>query len=518
MKNRSIIIRALGIALISIPAITYADCTSCDDQFTSRSSFFIEPLFHSVFPEMVSGFRFERVHAREHEDDDCFPWAFQLALVGGVSNVSDTYFLPFGRESLIIGEQPSTAPDNQMPDVLAQQLGIQTKEGTFYSRIGFAPKQTAIALGFLVRASFWRDHDSRRGFFIEASAPLTHVKNDLHMEERVINDGGGVAAPESDDVVFVANATEAFRQASWAFSKIDGAQSKTGIGDAEIKIGYEWLDHAPCHMETYFGLLLPFGNNQKAEYMFEPVVGFGGHFGWMFGSGLGIEVWKDEATEGTLRVEQATHSQYLMKRNQHRTFDLANKPWSRFMQVYANEQQATEAFNTNSIDLATPGVNMFTREFEVTPGFMLNTNTAIVYYRSCWHLEAGYNFFAKQAECIQLACDWTDPVALKHYNGVGLTTTTRNITGDVFLTDEFQHLAIPLEDYDQAVIPENLLDINSASAPSILAHTMYGALGQRWDHCEYPMMFDIGASYMFGHNSNATPRRWLVWAKFGVSL
>ena len=523
MKNRARITGVAALLFMTTPLSLFADCSSSNDQFTSRSAFFVEPLFHSVFPEMVSGFRFERVHARNQTNEyPCshkgFPWAFQLALVGGVSNISDSYFLPPHRTSLIIGEQPSTAPDNEMPDVLAQQLGIKTKEGTFYSRIALCPKQTAIALGFLVRASFWRNDETRKGFFIEASAPLTHVKNDLNFIERVINNGGGVAQPESDGVTFVANATQAFRQESWMYSKIDGAQTKTGIGDAELKIGYEWLDHAPCHLETYAGILLPLGNNQKAEYLFEPVVGFGGHFGWMFGSGLGIEVWKDEATEGTLRVEQATHSQFLFKRNQQRTFDLLNKPWSRFMQVYADEQQAQEALNTNSVDLATPGVNVFTREFEVTPGFMLNTNTAIVYYRCMWHLEAGYNFFAKQAESIELACDWDENVALKHYNGTGLTTTTRTISGDVFLTDEFNHLSIPLDDYEQAVISLDQLDINSASAPSVLAHTIYGAIGQRWDHCEYPVMFDIGASYMFGHNSNATPRRWLVWGKCGVSF
>lgn len=495
-------------------------CNSCSDQFVGRSYLFTQPPFHSVSPELISACRHERTIACEN----CCNGVIQLALLGGQTTDGNTmarYFMPFGEESLIVGEEVSGSPDDPIPNVYAQHIGIKTRQGTFLSRISLQPKQSVVGVGFEWRQSFWSNEETNRGFFIDILFPLLHMKNSVNFLERVIDDGGGVAAPEADNVTFVANATEAFNQPKWMAGKMGKSHGKTGIGDAEIKIGYEWLNHEPFHLETYVGVLLPFGNKQNGEYLFEPVLGFGGSFGMMFGSALGLQVWSDEENDRHLRIEQATHSQYLFSNNQIRSFDVMNKRWSRYMEVYENQNQAEQAAIIDSQYLATPGINVFTKKVEVTPGYSLNTTTAIVYYHKCWHLEAGYNFLAKQAECVELYCDWIEnTVAFKHALGAGQTTTTRNITGNLFLTDlnEPPCLAIPVDDYAEGTVSIADLDLNSASSPSLIMNTVYGTIGRRWDHCEYPVFIDFGASYSFAHNSNAVPSHWLAWGKIGISI
>lgn len=505
------------VGLIASPALI-GGCSSCDYQFSSHSYVFFQPQFHSASPELVSGFRHERVIAAE----DGKHGAFQIALFGGKTTNSDdlaTYLMPFSALTLTVGEQAAVSADDLTPNLYAPNFGIKTVSGTFLSKISMDPVQSTVGVGLNYRQSFWHNPEKGRGFWFEIIAPITHVKNTLNFYERVLDEGGGTAAP-AGGMTFVGNMEEAFHQESWTAGKIDGSQTKTKLADMEVKLGYEWLDNAPCHLETYIGVLLPFGNTPNAEYLFEPVAGFGKHFGILFGSALGIEIWSSDDNERSLRVEQATHSQYLFSRTQTRSFDLKYKPWSRYLPVYENQQEAQQAATIGSVYLSTPGINMFTRELDVKPGYSLNTNTALVYYHKQYHMEVGYNFFARQAECLELACEWNKEVALQHVIGAGNTTTVRDITGNFYLTDigNTHNTAIPLANYLQATIVEQDLDLNSAAVPSQLVNTVYGTLGKRWDNCRCPKFVDFGASYMFAHNNNATPCRWTIWGKAGISF
>lgn len=45
------------------------------------------------------------------------------------------------------------------------------------------------------------------------------------------------------------------------------AMKRTGLADMEVKLGYEWLQQEPCHLESYVGLILPTGNAPTGEYL-----------------------------------------------------------------------------------------------------------------------------------------------------------------------------------------------------------------------------------------------------------
>lgn len=526
--------RLLSVVLIMSIACNAAlaknSCAdSCDFEETSQTFLAIHPHFQSSSPEMVSAFRDDRLHVRE----DGRHGTIQFALFGSrTTNDEDLarYFFPFGKTELIVDERIEELRPGVEADLLALHFNIFTTNSNFSSKISIEPRQSVIGLGLHYRQSFARNEEKDRGFFFSFSTPITRVKNDLNFTEKVIEDGG--EPNEAADENVVANMKEAFNQKEWKFGKITTkSMTKTRLAAIEVKLGYEWLQHDPCHLESYIGVIIPTGNDPEGEFVFEPIVGYGKHTGVMFGSTFGIQIWDDEENDKHLRVEYANHSQYLFKREQTRSFDLKNKPWSRYQEVYADEDQAREATDPalpllRQATLATPGINVFTQKVDVTPGFSHNINSALVYTSKGFQGELGYNFFCQRSECVKLACPWKEGPALKHFEGQGQTNPLRDITGSRFREGQVRDLAgalppiipVSLANFEQSIIKETDLDLQSAATPCRLIHTVYGALGYRWDDREYPVFTNFGGSYTFSRNNNAVPRRWTIWGKFGFSF
>ena len=408
MKHNKLLLLIASIATVSL----LADCDrneSSELEATSKSTLTIHPLFVSQQPELVSGFRNDRNLTRE----DGWGGAFQAVLFGSLTGDSEDlaqYFFPDANESLIAANDgPPQQPGFKVKkNLLAQDFNVFTVNNNFESKITIEPQQSVIGLGLHVRQSFWKNHDRGRGFWFSFSAPIMHVKNDMNFCEFIINDGGG--ADEAANEVVVANMTEAFQQPAWKFGKIACAMKKTGLGDIEAKVGYEWLQHEPAHTETYIGLVIPTGNKNEGEFVFEPIVGRGKNWGLMFGSSLGLEIWTSDDGDKNIRYELVSHTEFLFKNKQTRSFDLKNRPWSRYLPVYASQEQAQAASlltpASHAQNASTPGINVFTQEVKVTPGLTHDINTAFVFTCRRFQAEVGYNFLAKRAEKVELECQW----------------------------------------------------------------------------------------------------------------
>lgn len=508
--------------------------TSCDCENTSRSYLAIRPMFLSSSPEKVSGFRSDRLHAKE----DGWHGTAEVALFGS-KTTNDLelarYFFPFCKTDLVAayydvdGTDPILPVNPKIPDLFTYHFNVITNE-YFRSEISIRPEQSVIGAGFQWRKSLGMNDDQTRGFFTSISFPIQRVSNNLNFKEDVINDGGGVAVVEGLNPV--ANMTEAFQQEAWDYGKIKiGSQSKTGVADIEFKVGYEWIQEEPFHLESYLGMVIPTGNKPNSKVIFEPVVGNGRHWGITLGNSLGIEIWRSQTADRSLRMEYAGHTQYLFRNTQCRSLDLVCKPWSRYISMYRNQDEAITAStfsNPRNILFATPGINILTMPIKVRPGFSHNMTTAGVFQSNGWRVEGGYNLYCRQSECIQLACPWQQGPAIKSFrvdggSAGGQTNPIRDITGNLRLDQTLINTTIgefprtALGDYKYNMITEDDLDLVSASSPSILTHTIYAAGGYTFD-CDYPTFFTVGGSYEFNQNNNAAPERWALWGKLGLSF
>lgn len=536
MKKNLLALLSIG-AISAMSTLADAKCSSssansnsCDHEATGKTTLAnTQPHFTSVTPELVSALRSDFNHARE----DGKAGAMQFVLFGSRStNKGDLarYFFPDAKEELVTVE---TGPDagkigfnEGKQDLLAQNFNIYTEDGDFKSTIKIAPQQSVVGLGLYYRQSFWKLHDRGRGFWLSLSAPITHMKNNMNLTEVIESDSPAnpLASPDA-----VNSMIAALNQPSWNFGKISTcAMKKTGLADIEFKIGYEWLQHEPAHMETYIGAILPTSNKQSGEYVFEPIIGRGKHAGLMFGSSLGIDIWENAGGDKMIRFELANHSEYQFDKHEVRSFDLKNKPWSRYIDLYASEEQAQEAaLNPGGFGqtLATPGINILTQKVKVTPGLVHDINSAFVFSVRKFEGEVGYNFFARRAECVKLACPWQEGPALKHFNGLGTTNPIRNIQGNPYLeqvvlnnNQDLPLIPVQLNKYSTSVIKENDLDMQSATTPCLLSNTLYATLGYRCDEREYPILGSVGGSYTFSKNNDAVLRRWTLWGKVGVAF
>jgi hypothetical protein len=520
---------------ISITAATlWGDCNDSSRlEATGKTTLAIHPLFVSQQPEMVSGFRSERSHAREEGRGGMFQAVFFGSRTTEGKDLA-RYFFFNGQDTLSAAEvgPVAGAAGFGTQNLLAQDFNVFTINGNFQSKITISPEQSVIGLGLHDRQSFWHNYDRGSGFWLSASTSIQHVKNMMNFQEFVINDGGGVNEAASDDAV--ANMTQAFSQSDWNYGKICAGSSmkKTGLADIEFKLGYEWLQLKPAHMESYIGVVIPTGNRNEAEYVFEPIVGRGKYAGLMFGSCLGLAIWDHETGDASIRYELAYHTEILFKRDQKRSFDLKNRPWSRYLPVYTSQDQAMEAaglaapLNQN---FATPGINVFTQELKVTPGLTQDINTAFVFNYKRFQGEVGYNFLAKRAENVEFDCPWPTTIALKHFLGAGQTNPIRTISGSPYYEQLVSSIpvapsaSVPLipvsvANYSMSIIQVSDIDLNSAATPAILSNTLYLTLGFDLEDREFPLFGNVGGSFTFSKNNDAVPRRWVLWAKMGLSF
>jgi len=436
-----------------------------------------------------------------------------------------SYFLPSCKNCLVTTEDLT----NQGADLLSSNFNIFTQGGDgltadapFESRTGFSAQQSTIGLGLHYKQGFCFNDDRTKWWYIDTNTPITHVKNTVILKETVIQTGGGVDTTASPNAV--ANMTQAFNQSDWCFGKINScAHTKTGLADIELKFGRQLMWYEEFNAAIYVGVLIPTGNKPNAHYVFEPIIGHGKHAGIMWGAEGGAQLWANCDNTWQLMLECDANAQYLFKNKQTRSFDLKLKPWSRYLAVYANQAQAAEAdalvttAPEQSFFLATPGINIFTQQVDVKPGFSCNATSALIVTSDCgFQGEAGYNFFARQAECVMLTCSWQQGPAIKALGGQGATNPYRNITPNTASNSGLNDVLLTA--YNTSLIQASDLDLQSAAHPCIISHTLYGSAGYKWNVFCLPIDFNIGGSYEFAGKTFAVMKRWTLWGKFGLAF
>ena len=478
-------------------------------------------------PERVSFFRNDLL-------DECqgFGGAIETIVYG--SQLTDEgslklarFFLPPGCATCCLnvkefnsekeGRNPALTDDGSpSKDIEARHFNIRTTNETFASRISFKPEQKKVGVGICYKQTLSHKCDGSTGFWLEASLPIERVENCLNLSEKIENDGGGPLKELGlDNSPRVGSMKEAFTQKNWRFGRIPKKKcSKWGVADIELKFGYHSFNCDTCTINSYLGFIFPTGTRVRSKTLFEPIVGNNHHFGMSLGNCFAFEVWNKNRYSVRLNVD--TDTRYLLSNNQVRSFDLIGKPWSRYMETYGTSESAAAAANVSNENSGTSGINLFTRCVRVTPHFSFNTTTGFLLSKhtdcASWLLEIGYNFFARQAEVLELQCSNTiSRSALKSVTGEGFTAIARTIKDNFRLSDlSFNQRYQSISNCD--------IDLESASHPGTISNIVYTTLGYRWER-ECPCFLALGASYEFAASElNAALDRWLVWGKLSISF
>lgn len=516
--------RILLLSLLGIGSNAAAEC--CDNSnATSKTFFTVNQQYSLGRPEHLSLYRQERMVARKDGAWGCL----QGVVFGGASTKSKDlarYFMPYNKCCIKIAESPAqtttagifdggaaTFKDDSY-DILAHNFNITTEEHNFQSTICFCPKQTYAGGAFNYRQSI--SDNEEKGLWFDITVPILHVKNCMGLSEVVTT-----TDPSHPVAGSMENMKKAFNQSGWKYGKISPcALEKTGVADVDVRIGYESVREDMCRYEGFLGVVFPTGNHVTGKYVFEPIVGRGHHWGIIWGSGIGFDLWQND--HAMIQIAIDTYSNYLFEGSEVRSFDIVDKQWSRYINVFTDSNATT----------TTPGINTFTKCMKIKPRGQYQINTAFIFKYKNFDLEIGYNGLGRQSEEGCLACKWQEGPAIAGAHGFesgdegttlasSMNLANMNAWNYTLISQDVDYSALNLN--FSANVPQYKvlkacdLNLNSALHPSTFAYTVYGALGYNCEEREYPCFAGLGGSYQFS-SDNTSMTRWSVWGKVGVSI
>ncbi len=114
-------------------------------------------------------------------------------------------------------------------------------------------------------------------------------------------------------------------------SNADHARKKIGIADLLATVGWNFVCAPDYHMGITLHLSAPAGNKPDPDFLFDPIIGSGGH--WKLGAGahMHVALWRNEQDTAELGFYLDGYGQHLFNATQKRCFDLCGKQNSRYM-------------------------------------------------------------------------------------------------------------------------------------------------------------------------------------------
>jgi len=412
------------------------------------------------------------------------------------------YFLINGKTALLVAGD--NTPSRETRDIRAEWVNLPSD---FTGILSINPKQKQRGCLLEYHQDF-RMFDVRflRDMYIMILLPISMVKNRINLTQtNVMNEG----------TTFPRNIIEAFNQPSWNFSRIDNCQKKkVGVAELTIKLGTCYMSEDFFQLNYYAVLAIPTGNKQDGKTMFEPVNGNNHHLGIGGGVNLQVPFNRDTTTFafcGFIDLE----SVILIRNKQFRTYDLFDKPWSRFLLM--NVVGATP--NTNQ-----PGVNYMTQRITAKPFNVVDFALGWRFHTPSMEAEIGYGIWGHPNERTNL----NQPAPVHIFGQVGPTSTVPVVTDQPIAfgiagsapgkTASKSTIAFQAPD-DLEFVPIQTSDLDPQSGESFggFNQRAFGSIG--WINKGETIDSILGAGWSVDvpfHNSFL--QLWKIWIKLAVTF
>ncbi len=366
-----------------------------------------------------------------------------------------------------------------------------------------------------------------QNLYLAASTAVVHTEHDINLRETVRDKGTNHIGPNTVAEAFTGHQLSTDWSERWRYGKITGSQSLTGFADIDFKLGYHVLNKKRYQLGLEFAVLAPTGNKAKAEYVFEPLVGNGFHFG--LGGGLNgrFDIWQSKNKRNHLSFWVMGDYRYLFNNTQKRTLELKGKKWGRYIRMRQQDPDDATMVLQNTI----PGVNIMTRNVKVTPGSQFDGIAYLDLTLNRWQFALGYNLWAREDEKVRLREAWEKPGVFGLPSSGAFfvpadSLQTRamppvTVNNGQFLPREAAATAVSsattinaTATADGEFIKEE--DIDLSGHPSSLTHKIFGNISYDLDKfIKHPSYLSVGSSYEFAE-SNKSLEQWSIWGKFGI--
>ena len=441
----------------------------------SNSFMWIRPAFMSLSSDQ-SGW-----HSIVYNPKKTGSKSFQIKGISQISfsnNAAKQYFL-FGYKNKLLVAGDAT-PLSNIRDIRAEWLGIENNQ--FIGTLTVDPYQRQAGATF----TYFQDLSAVSflpKFWLSLEIPFFSVKHNLNLQQ--LNTTNNTQTTQKPYDIL-----SAFRQINWLYSKIDGPTYASNIMGAIFKFGKTFLSESQFQVIGYSLLNFALGNNQNAQYLFDAYTGTNRHVG--IGAGALFQILLNKSAQNiAICWYFGLENQYFFPNVQNRTFDLKNKPWSRYM-LYNHIHKGPNQ--------SIPGVNILTHKTLVRPYSFIDFQTGWRFITENCEFECGYELWGRGDERVRIYDEVQEVFGIAGINGGSASEST---------------IAYQAPN-DSKFTPFKKSDIDpySAAASSALNHKATCFFTYLTSYYHSDIFFILGGAIEYAQKNAALPA-WTIWLKAG---
>jgi hypothetical protein len=189
------------------------------------------------------------------------------------------------------------------------------------------------------------------------------------------------------------------------------SESKTGVAEIRVEIGRRFADTEDHHFGIDLQFAIPTGPRKTSCLLFGPQIGNGHHFELGAGVHGHWNFWKNEDESAVAGFYVDANLTHMFSAHQIRTFDLKNRPLSRYMTA----MRFTPAASTEMVNDSLPNyqfayifapaefapvANLTTLNVNVSATIQADVVAMLNYTKNNWSFDLGYNFWGRSCEKI----------------------------------------------------------------------------------------------------------------------
>ena len=410
--------------------------------------------------------------------------SFQIKIIHQQTLSTDIvkrYFLFGCNNDLLVAGDATPLRDTR--DVRSEWLGINNDQFIGYLTVDPHQRQSGASITYFQDISNVMYLD---GFWLSLEVPFFSVGHNLNLQQF------GVSHP-TDTSSGVNDILSAFRQRDWLYSAVDGPTRATNILGGLFKFGKTFLSENHFQVIGYSLLNFALGNNQNAQYLFDAYTGTNRHVG--IGAGALFQILlNQDASKLAICWFFGLENQYFFPNVQLRTFDLKNKPWSRYM-LYNHKNRGPNQ--------SIPGVNILTHETLVRPYSFVDFQTGWRFISEHCEVEIGYELWGRGNEIVKIKSEFQEVFGIAGIDGGSASEST--------IANQAPN------DPTFVTIKESDLDPYSAGAAAALNHKFTSSFSYVKQNDHYELFFVFGGAVEYAQKNSALSV-WTLWFKAGWAL
>lgn len=308
----------------------------------------------------------------------------------------------------------------------------------FVSNLGFKP----VIDNFIFDINCYLGLDEWvNGLFVRLHLPIVHTRWKLNFCEHIINPGTNAYDAGYFAAAPIARSNLLARFSHYAsgktpqgvtdtilnplkFAKITNTcnNTKTRLAELQAVLGWNFMSDENYHFGVGLRFSAPTGSKPEAEYLFEPLAGNGKH--WELGAHITSHVmlWRSDDENSSLGFYCDANITHLFNAKQIRTFDLKNKPLSRYMlaEKLGSPIAGIAGGPNNGITIPSaqfqkefsPVANLTTSQVSVSCDIQADVAAQLTYVVGGFAWDMGYNFWARSCEKFSDICQRPCPSTL----------------------------------------------------------------------------------------------------------